>query len=255
MTTPTNTTEPTAPVVDPVVEPSTLDVQPDVTTPTPATDPAASKLDLDNKVSKTGNTTFDQVGKLLSDKGITGLDTAFAEIAQTGEVPLAMQASLVEALGDGVADLVISQLNTEVDKIKSERMVQTTATLDYAAAKFGVDKAHGQDVWKDVQTFVRSTESGFTAEDRAILTNMVQAGGLQAQLALDKIHSKFQAVQGIEQPADLLQGTTYAQTSFEPLSNREYAKEMRKIVAEHGYESRQANELRARRLTSQKRGY
>ena len=240
---------PVVPAAPVAVPPGT--VVPEVPTP----EVGVPKLDLTvQPIQKTGNKTFDQIGQLLADKSVSNANEIMNEIADNGELSLTHRAALVEKLGDGIANLVITQLEAEVSTLTETASVERNRVLDYAATKFG-EAGKGADVWAAIQDFVKSPESGFSIDDRQAMTTLLDGGGMQAELVIDRIHSQWAQSTGYVQEADLIQGDTYTASQFEPMSKIEYAEQMRVVVQNYGYDSHQAESLRQKRAASLQRGY
>lgn len=220
--------------------------------------PPAEKLDLTEPppaevtVGKTGNPAIDAVGDLLAERKVANADAIIAEFAKTGELSLSTQAKLVETLGDTTAGLVITQLTTEASKIKEASTKLRSETLDYMAKAFGETDPEG--TWKAVQDFVKSPESGFTVEDKAELSRMLQKGGLAARLAIDNIVAVHTGNPNTTSHADLLQGDTLATRKFEPISAKSYSEQVGALVDKYGYESLEVRQLQQRRERSRNAG-
>jgi len=245
-------------IVDPTNPEAQID-NPDYVKPAEAKPAEAAKDDLNLTpasvkvtVGKTGNDTIDAVGALLAERNIENADAIIANYAETGKVSLTDKATLVEELGEATAKMVINQLTDEATKIKSEGNAARNETLDYANKLFNGKDA--DQTWKEIQAFVKDPESGFSEADKTALRKMIRAGGMQARLAFDNIASAYHANSNTTSQADLLQGDTYVQGSFEPISSKAYAKEVKTLTAEYGYESLQVQQLKARRTQSRSNG-
>ena len=246
---------PAAPAVAPEAPVQTPEVIAPVVPVEAAPAPTELTVDAPQVVDATNNKVFDDIASLLKDKNVTGINDIFKAIADNGEVSLADHAKIMEALGESLGNVVINQLTGEVAGIKDAKQAKSQVTLDYAVTKFGDDPAQGAEVWKAIQDFTRTPESGFTSEDRTAMTKMLQAGGLQAELVIDRIHSRWENSSGTTQAADLIQGSTVANATFTPVSKQDYSTQMRELVNTHGYDSHQAEALRQKRATSVARGY
>lgn len=204
-------------------------------------------------IPPTGNKIIDDVGALLAEKKIPNADKVIAEFAETGELTLSAQAALVEGLGETLAALTINQLTGEANRLKSEGESKRKEILDYANNKFS-----GQDAeltWKQMKEFTETPDANISDEDRASMNKMLQAGGLQAKLVVDKIAEIYYADRRTTSSADLLEGDTYSNSTFSPLSRAEYVNELRTAVQKYGEHSPQVNELNRRRELSLERGF
>ena len=233
---------------------------PDYKAPAPAPAPAAAeqKLDLSPEtenvtVRTTGNATNDAVGTLLADKKIASADKIIADFAETGEISITAQAELVGSLGDTLASLVIKQLSGEATKLKDASTAARSDVLDYANTKFNGENA--DTTWAEIQEFVKSPESGFSAADRTAMATMLNEGGLQAQLVIDKIAAVYAKDSNTTIPAELLAGdNTTSGTSFAPISALDYATELSTLLRTNAYDSPAVQTLQQRRLRSRNQG-
>jgi hypothetical protein len=214
--------------------------QPPATEATPAPAP----------IESVGNAVFDQVGKLLADKGHAD-PTAILAGAAEGELSLEARASLVESLGPDIANLVVSQLEGEVTKQRESVAQEAEAQKKYANEQLGVEDGG----WEQLKEFANSDESGYSDGDRQALDSMLREGGVKAQWAIDQIVSRTQKSQGFTQVPHLLSGDGPTTAGFEPLTKAGYVEEMRKVQFKYGEGSREVEALRNRRAQSIQRGY
>lgn len=160
---------------------------------------------------------------------------------------------MVEGLGETLAALTINQLTGEGQRLKTEGANKRQDILDYANNKFS-----GQDAeltWKQMTEFTKTPEAKISDADRAAMNDMLEAGGLQAKLVVDKIAQIYYADRRTTSSADLLEGDTHSNSTFSPLSRAEYVNELRTAVQKYGEHSPQVNELNRRRELSLERGY
>lgn len=251
---------PAAPPVQPASEPATIPaIEPDTTPivePDLSLEPATSEPvpKAKTELSSTGNTKIDSVGKLLADKGVANIDGILAE-AISGDLSIENQSIIVEALGDSVAKLALEQLSGEVAAIRETASTEKTRLMEYAAEAFGDDPKQASEVWTAIQEFAKSPESGLTSDDRAAMSRMLNAGGLQAELVIDKLNALYHKSENYTQEADLLQGDSISVGSFDAISQQNYTEQMREVAHKYGYESPEADRLRAKRTESIARGY
>lgn len=198
----------------------------------------------------TGNAALDSVGKLLASKKID--PAILTEFTKTGEFSLDDKAALIEGLGEATANLVFDKLNTEVANVREANKKARTETLEYAASVF--EGAKADTVWGQIQAYVRNPENGFEVEEKTQLSAMLKKGGLQAKMALDHIAKKYYSNPNTTSRADLIAGDTYVTGSFEPLTAKAYASEVRAAIQKHGEQSPQVQDLRRRRELSRNQG-
>ncbi|MCP4342372.1 MAG: hypothetical protein GY799_26720 [Desulfobulbaceae bacterium] len=216
-------------------------------------------LSLDTKpnpveVSETGFAQIDAVGKMLGEKGIENANEIMEGFLETGEVSLEHKAVMIEALGEGVAQMAFKQLEDTATTLINEAKADTVKTLDYANKKF--NGADANTTWEQIQEYVKDPASGFSEADRATFNTMLEAGGLQAQLVIDKVHAVYTGDKNVSVPGTLLEGDAASTgQTFKPISRIDYTAEMGKAVGKFGEDSPQVRELNRRRTLSMRAGY
>jgi hypothetical protein len=190
----------------------------------------------------------------MADKGVANYSDILVEAA-SGEVSFASKAALVDSMGAPLAELVLSQLNTEASNLQAANTAEATRLQNKAAEVFGFSEDRAADVWADIETFVKSPEAGLSDADRAAMNNMLKAGGIQGDMVIQDIAARFQKSQGFQKPANLLAGDGAPSTAFQPMTKQAYQAEMADAVKTFGYNSREAEALRNRRSASMQKGY
>lgn len=200
-------------------------------------------------VTTTGVEAFDQVGRMLGEKGITNAPDILAAAAK-GELSLADKAAMVEALGPDVANLAMAQLEGEVARQREAGTEQANAQKAYADKALGTEGA-----WESLVAFAQSAEAGFTPADQQAIDSMLADGGVKGEWAINEIVNRFKKSQGFSQAPNLLSGDGATQAGFEPLSKANYATEMREAQNKYGEGSKEVEALRSRRMESLRRGF
>lgn len=222
--------------------PATLDLT------EPAADPKPEVT-----VEETGYAEIDAVGNILAEKGVEEAQVILEEFLETGEVSLANKAKMIEALGEGVASMVLKQLDDTANALVNEAQKSTSESLDYANTLF--NGADPKTTWKQIQDYVKTPEAGFSAEDRAQMNLMLEQGGLAAKLVFDKIHQVYTADKNVSVQGRLLEGDAASNAAtFEPISRMAYSQEMGKAVSTYGEDSPQVRELNRRRQLTMANG-
>ena len=216
--------------------------------------PEAAPVPTGPAPTSTGNVAFDQVAALMADKGVSNYSDILVEAAN-GEISFASKAALVDSMGAPLAEMVMSQLNTEAAALTAANTAEATRLQNKAAEVFGFSEDRAADVWADIETFVKSEESGLSEADRAAMNNMLKAGGIQGDMVIADIAARFQKSQGFQKPANLLAGDGAPSTAFQPMTKQAYQAEMATAVKTFGYNSREAEALRNRRSASMQKGY
>ena len=249
--------EGTPPPADP---PASDDTNPPADPPakdTPPADPPAS-LDLTPEptkvsVDETGYEEFDTVGAMLGEKGVENANAIMEQFMDDGELSLENKATMIEALGESVAMMAFKQMESAATGIIDAAKADSAKTMDYANTKFGGEDS--DTTWKQIQEYARTPEAGFSEADLAAMNTMLDAGGLQAELVIDRIHKVYNADPKVSVPGTLLEGDSVnTGLTFEPISRADYTAAMGKAVREHGEDSHQVRELDKRRTLSMQRG-
>jgi hypothetical protein len=194
-----------------------------------------------------------QVSQLLNSKGVENGADIVRELAKTGEVSLAHQAELIEALGPEVANLAINQVKAEVQAKKEAGQAESNRIKEYTLNKFGGQDA--EQVWGELQQWVTSSESPFSQNDRKAMERLLSKGGLGADMVIDKIHDSYKQSIGFTQQADLVMGDAPSTSSFKPLSKADYFEQKAVIVRKYGEGSREDKALDEQRMRSLQQGY
>tara|TARA_R110002051_G_scaffold489_3_gene2236 strand:+ start:7834 stop:8712 length:879 start_codon:yes stop_codon:yes gene_type:complete len=236
---PTTPANPTTPAAAPTVEPVT-------------TEPVAEVKP--REVFKSGNESFDQVANLLSERGVANYAAILQEAAD-GNVSLESKAELAETLGGPVADIVLKQLEGEVASQKAAGSAEATRLKNKAAEIFGYPADQADDTWAALQNFSKSTESGLSESDLAVLGEMLEKGGVQGDMAVNDLASRYERSQGFQKVPNLMSGDGQTQSGFEPLDKLNYQTAMREAQQKFGEGSREVDALRARRTASIQRGF
>lgn len=218
----------------------------------PPVDPP-KELNLDPvEVEETGDATLDKIGALLKEKNIQNANAMLKQIVKDGELDLGHKAELVEQLGEGTARLVIEQMEGVANAAKETAKQERVRLMEYAKEVFKEEDAEA--TWKAVQEFARSEASGFSDAELTDMNKMLQAGGLQAEMVIDRIATVYERSTGYTQEADLLNGDAPVTSGFTPIGSREYAEQVRELIGKYGEESQQVKALRAQRQRSQQMG-
>ena len=233
---------------------------PSPTTPVeaPAAEPVAAEkvaeVEVKAEVFKSGNDSFDQVANLLADKGVANYSAILQEAAD-GSVSLASKAALAETLGGPVAELVLKQLESEVASQKEAGSVEATRLKNKAAEVFGSPAEQADATWAALQNFAKSPESGLSEADLTVLSDMLEKGGVQGDMAVNDLASRYEKSQGFQKVPNLMSGDGQTQSGFEPLDKLNYQTAMRTAQQQFGEGSREVAALRERRTASIQRGF
>lgn len=209
-------------------EPAVQEPKPDTKLPEPP----------EKAVEPTGNEFVDNlIGELQ--KNEVDIDKLFGDYLETGNEESIDLAYLEEKVGKLAAQGLIAGVKAENTKLETESAKQ--AELIYNAVG-------GEDMWKSIIDWIGSGESGLTREGAVEYNKMLDAGGVQAELAAQELVKMFKQSPGFTQDAQLQQGDQVAQPAqLEPISRIEYVEELDKVVRQYGEYSPQAEALHKRR--------
>ena len=205
------------------------------------------------RFKSSGNEIVDQITNLLSNRNFSGAEDIVAEVYETQELSLASKAKLVEELGADISQLVINQLEMSVQQAKQKGEQEGKRLKEYAFSKIGGENP--ESTWAGLQQFAQSPDSGLSSEDKKVMNKMLQEGGLQAEMVIDSLLSKYQKTSSYTNPPQLMQGDTIFQSGFQPMSKQEYQSEIGPAIAKYGESSQEVQALRNRRAISMSRGY
>lgn len=199
----------------------------------------------------TGVSQIDDIANLLSTSKVAGKEAIIKNVLNSGQLSIADQIAISATLGESAATLIQNSLQSYTTSLETKATAETKRVKDYANSKFsGTDS---ELTWSQLQAFAAEN---VPADKRSEINNMLQSGGLSAQMAVDHIHSLYTG--GVEQAAprgQRLEGQSGGQSNFVPLSKGDYSKAVKEATEAHGYDSHQVKALQQRRTLSQQNGY
>jgi len=186
------------------------------------------------------------------------LDPAQVRTALTdndGQVTPEIYQALVTTHGEGMANLLASQMSTMHKAAVEKGQAQNKELYSFLEEKFkDVTTQSGEATFKELdQWAVQNLEAGKVAE----LNKLIKGGGMGAKLALQELTNTFLASGDFTQEMIGVTGDTAAPTGGgEPLSRAAYAAELAKLrQAGENYEtSPKIRALQARRQRGIKQG-
>jgi hypothetical protein len=187
---------------------------------------------------ETGNANIDEALSALHTGGVD-FTKAFAKFAETGLESDVDIAYIESILGKSATYGIIQGIKAENAKLESAAVATATAVHEAAG---------GKELWDGVCAWIASGTSGLSKEGWGQYNDMLSSGGVQAELASRELSRMYQQSPGFTRPATLLQGDATAQPQgVEPISRREYAQQLDKVVREKGENSQEAQVLHKRR--------
>lgn len=187
---------------------------------------------------ETGNEYIDGALTSLHEGGVD-FNKAFGKFAESGEESDIDIAYIESVIGKAATYGILAGVKAENAKIEQEAA---------ANAKAVHEAAGGKEMWDGVCEWIASGTSGLSKEGWQQYNDMLASGGVQAELASRELSRMYQQSPGFTQPAKLLQGDATAQPSgIEPITRRDYAEQLDKVVREKGENSHEAQVLHKRR--------
>lgn len=244
-------TAPTAPAeADKQAEQPSGTQLPEPQEPEPEKKPEAEE---EKPKEETGELPFEETGNEYIDGALSSLheggvdfEKAFSKFAESGDEADIDIEYIESVIGKAATYGILAGVKAENQKIEQEAQ---------ATAKAVHDAAGGKEMWDGVCEWIASGKSGLTKEGWTQYNDMLASGGVQAELASRELSRMYQQSPGFTQPAQLLQGDATAQpTGIEPITRRDYAEQLDKVVREKGENSHEANELHKRRQFALQQG-
>jgi len=241
----------TAPVAEPVVAPvATAEALapaavPEVKLPEPPEVEASKEADDDLPYEPSGNEYIDSVLSQLHEGGVD-FTQAFGKFSETGEEADINVEYMESILGRAATHGLIAGVKAENLKMEG----------DAAKLAESIHTASGsKEMWDGVCEWIASGTSGLSKEGWSQYNDMLMAGGVQSELAAKELSKMYQHSPGFTQPAAMVEGDATAQaTGIEPISRRNYAAELDKVIRTNGENSPEAQLLHKRREAGMRNG-
>jgi hypothetical protein len=196
-----------------------------------------------------------QITTVLTEAGVDATDAANTIRENGGKVTPAIAKALVEKHGETVAGIVINQMEAVSQAGIATAEANDNAVYDQVADAFkGVTEQSGKDTWKELAGWAKAN---VPEGDREQINTMLQAGGLQAKLAVQSLVESFKNSDNFTQSPVLEQGdNTTTERGVQPLSKADYQREFRALEAKgHVYgQSQEMAQLDKRRTAGIKLG-
>jgi hypothetical protein len=185
--------------------------------------------------SDTGNAFYDAAAGILHEAGFDAKLVA-DEFTSSDGLSTDTRAGLVAKLGEGQVTLMESGLAKEL--VKAEN-----AVLSVVHTAAGSEK-----MWNDIVVWTTTDDSGLTPEGEKQYNDMLAAGGVQAQLAVQALKEAYMASPGFVQEEGHIAGDTGvpAAPAVEMISRAQYTEEKRKAVRDQNAVLVASLEARAR---------
>ena len=246
---------PVEPVTEPVAEapaaveaaPATTDkpTLPEVKEEAKPEEKAEAEASEDLPYESTGNEYMDEVLSAFHEGGVD-FDKAFGVFSESGKEEDIDLVYIESVLGRAATQGILAGVKAENAKIEAEAVA--TAEVVHKAAG-------SKELWDGACKWIASGKSGLTKEGWDQYNTMLAAGGIQSELAARELSKMYQQSPGFTKPANLMEGDATAQpSSVEPISRRQYAEELNKVVRTNGENSPEAQLLHQRRQVAMQRG-
>ena len=173
------------------------------------------------KYEPTGNEFFDSAAAVAADAGLSPADVA-KYVTEHGNLSDEHRKALVSKIGEAHTNLLLQGFKSEVKKSNDS----VKSVLESVHKAVG-----GEDTWKQIQEWTRSDSSGLTEEGEKEYNRMLQAGGIQAELAAKALKEAYMASPGFKESNPNMTPADAAATpspSVAPISRPQYVSEYKK---------------------------
>lgn len=211
------------PVTPPAQEPAPTGVPPEGDTGTvpaePSVEPAPAEY------TPTGNKALDAAAKLVSAQGFNPTELS-KELSEHGDFTDQTRKSLTEKFGEEQVDILAATYTSEVSKMKSTQ-AEAVSLVHNAVG--------GQETWDKIAAWTATEEAGLSDEAANSYNQMLNAGGVQAELAARALKEAYMASPGFKQENPNMQQPDTSvppAPAVEAISRPQYTKERKKAVRE-----------------------
>ena len=223
-------TVPAEPVVETVVEPvdvPVVETPVEVVAPTepivPAVDPTIEPVKPSYEYTPSGNEFFDSAAVVAIESGLN--PTVLAEtIKTTGDISSTDRAVLISKIGEAHTNMLINGFKSEVASLESK--------ANEAAAAVHTTVG-GVEMWDAIVAWTQSDASGLTEAGEKEYNAMLNAGGVQAQLAAKALKEQYMSSPGFKEAHPTIvtpDAIVPATPTTEPISRRQYTEDMQKAT-------------------------
>ena len=193
----------------------------------------------------TGNEYMDNVLSAFHEGGVD-FDKAFGNFSESGKEEDIDLEYIESIIGRAATQGILAGVKAENAKMEADAVSTAEAVHKAAGSK---------ELWDGACSWIASGKSGLTKEGWDQYNTMLAAGGIQSELAARELSKMYQQSPGFTKPANLMEGDATAQpSSVEPISRRQYAEELNKVVRTNGENSPEAQLLHQRRQVAMQRG-
>ena len=193
-----------------------------------------------------------QTAQFLRAAGVNQ-DQVNQELSVLGSVSDVTKKALKDKHGEAVANLVINSIQGEaaVARIKTDTNNQhILAHVQTALAD--LTQQSPAESFAELKTWA---QTNVDVEVRKELNTMLGMGGFQASQAINYMVEKFREANGVSQHGTFIDGGVGSTSVDQNLLTRSaYNLQLEELVNKHGYESREVEQLNAKRMAAIKRG-
>ena len=215
---------PAAPVVEPKTPKPSIEPAPAVE-PAPTPEPKAEPI-VDPSVTEIPQEDFiSSASTILTDAGFDPSTVMERINANDGEVSVELYNELVAKTSKGQADVLVSGFKTEVSNIETAQVAENQKVYEAVG---------GEETWNKKAEWTKTEESGLTSEAAKEYTAMLQAGGVQAQLAAKALKEAYVSSPGFTADPNLVPGdSTPPAKGLELISRTQYLVDKKKARSEN----------------------
>ena len=200
-----------APIPTPTPEP--------VVAPVPSQEPVAAQ-----EFTPTGNEVFDSAASIVAKAGFD--PTKLSDELSNGGITPATRAALEAKLGKEQTAVLVRSVTSELDAVKGKSAAILTSVHNTVG---------GEGVWNQIVAWTRTPEAGLDEAAATEYNTMLNAGGVQAQLAAAALKEAYMSSPGFRQdnPTIVTPDAAVPGTSIiTPISRPQYTELYSKAIRE-----------------------
>lgn len=195
---------------------------------------AADQAQKDLKIGVT--TRAKQVEDLIKSAGIKPIDLLTSADPETGEISVADKAKLITTHGEAIADLIEGNIQKIMGDTRKHSKAKDEAVFSQVEKEFkGVTNQKGSETWNELAGWVKANVDAATRKE---YNAMLNAGGMQATLAVKEMVNAFKKENDMTISAQLIEGDDAPPAPGTYITRSEYMKQLDVLrKAGHDYDT------------------
>jgi hypothetical protein len=180
-------------------------------------------------------TAVEQVGALIVEAGLSPQEVAKIVSENGGNLTPALFKSLVDKHGEATTNIIADNLKTFNADAESKGNAVDQAIYSQVKDAFkGVTEQDGEATWRELSTWAKDN---IPSEQRAEINELLKAGGLSAEFAVNHLVQKFQSDPSYTQSASLEEADGVSDSYGTAMIDKAtYDRELRRLQSEgHDY--------------------